>query len=144
MSVTLGLPRVLRIPTGLLAWSTSIRMARAINLTEGILRARYRDSLEFPKPIERDAVYEYHINLRATSNAFLPGHRLRVDVQSSSYPHWDRNPNTGQPFGESTISDVETATQTVFHDAARPSHITLPVVAALVRKDPCRCGAPNP
>jgi putative CocE/NonD family hydrolase len=101
---------------------------RAINLTAGILRARYRESLEFPKLIERDTVYEYHINLRATSNAFLPGHRLRVDIQSSSYPHWDRNPNTGQAFGESTISDVETATQTVFHDAARPSHVTLPVV----------------
>jgi putative CocE/NonD family hydrolase len=102
---------------------------RAINLTAGILRARYRESLEFPKLIERDTVYEYHINLRATSNAFLPGHRLRVDIQSSSYPHWDRNPNTGQAFGESTISDVETATQTVFHDAARPSHVTLPVVS---------------
>jgi len=71
---------------------------------------------------------EYRLNLRATSNVFLPGHRIRVDVHSSSYPHWDRNPNTGQPFGESTISDLESAMQTVFHDAARPSHITLPVV----------------
>ena len=101
---------------------------RAINLTEGILRARYRDGLEATKLLERDKVYEYHLNLRATSNVFLTGHRVRVDVQSSSFPHWDRNPNNGQPFGESTISDLETATQTVFHDGARPSHIRLQIV----------------
>jgi putative CocE/NonD family hydrolase len=101
---------------------------RAINLTEGIIRARYRESLESPTPIERDTVCEYTINLRGTCNVFQPGHRLRVHVHSSSFPHWDRNPNTGQPFGESTISDVETAMQTVFHDGARPSHIVLPVV----------------
>jgi uncharacterized protein len=59
---------------------------------------------------------------------FLDGTLKNVDVHSSSFPHWDRNPNTGQPFGESTISDLETATQTVFHDAARPSHISLPVI----------------
>lgn len=101
---------------------------RAMNVTEGILRARFRDSLQSPSLLERDRVYEYRINLRATSNVFLPGHRIRVDVASSSFPHWDRNPNTGAPIATVPLSQVETATQTVFHDAARPSHILLPVV----------------
>ncbi len=101
---------------------------RAINLTEGIIRARFREGLETPKLLERDQIAEYEINLRATSNVFLPGHRIRVDVASAAFPHWDRNPNTGQKLGEATISDVESAMQTVFHDGGRPSHIILPVV----------------
>jgi hypothetical protein len=101
---------------------------RAINLTEGILRASFREGLDRRVLLERDRIYEYRIDLRATSNVFLPGHRLRVDVASSSFPHWDANPGTGQPLGEATWADLRTATQTVFHDAARPSHVTLPVV----------------
>jgi putative CocE/NonD family hydrolase len=101
---------------------------RAINLTEGILRASFREGLERQVPLERDRVYQYDVNLRATSNVFLPGHRIRVDVSSASLPHWDRNPNTGAPFGTATLGQVQTATQTVFHDGARPSHIVLPVV----------------
>ena len=101
---------------------------RAINLTEGILRASFREGLDRRVLLERDRIYEYRIDLRATSNVFLPGHRLRVDIASSSFPHWDANPGTGQPLGEATWADLRTATQTVFHDAARPSHITLPVV----------------
>jgi hypothetical protein len=100
----------------------------AFNLTEGIRRASSREGLDRRVLLERDRVYEYRIDLRATSNVFLPGHRLRVDVASSSFPHWDPNPGTGQPLGEATWADLRTATQTVFHDAARPSHITLPVV----------------
>src|SRR5438094_7652098 len=99
-----------------------------MNLTQGILRARYRDGTDRPRLLERDRVYRYRINLRATANVFLPGHRIRVDVTSSSFPHWDANPNTGQALGEASVSDVEAATQTVFHDGGRPSHITLPVV----------------
>jgi hypothetical protein len=76
----------------------------------------------------RDRVYEYRIDLRATSNVFGPGHRIRVDVASASFPHWDRNPNTGQPPFEATLADLQIATQTVFHDRARPSHITLPLI----------------
>ncbi len=101
---------------------------RAINLTEGILRARFRGGFAQEQLLERDEIYQYEINLRATSNVFLPGHRIRVDVSSSSFPHWDRNPNSGQPMGTATVLDVQTATQTVFHDRARPSHIVLPVV----------------
>jgi uncharacterized protein len=101
---------------------------RAMNLTEGILRARFRNGLERPEPIQRDTVHRYRVNLRGTSNVFLPGHRIRVDVSSSSFPHWDRNPNTGAQEGADTISNMQSVTQTVFHDMARPSHIILPIV----------------
>ena len=100
----------------------------AINLADGIVRARYRDSVTKPTLIEPGAVNRYRIDLIATSNVFLPGHRIRVDIASAAFPLWDRNPNTGQRLGEATLSDVETATQTVFHDGGRPSHIILPVV----------------
>jgi hypothetical protein len=101
---------------------------RAINLTEGILRASFRGGPERRTLLEPDQVYEYSIDLRATSNVFLPGHRVRVDVSSSSFPHWDANPGTGQPLGEATWSDLRTATQRVLHDAGHPSHIVLPIV----------------
>ena len=55
-------------------------------------------------------------------------YRIRVDVTSSSFPHWDPNANTGSPIGSDTIAQLVTAVQTIFHDAARPSHILLPVV----------------
>src|SRR5438094_4535060 len=100
-----------------------------MNLTQGILRARYRDGTDRPRLLERDRVYRYRINLRATANVFLPGHRIRVDVSSSSFPHWDRNPNTAAELGTVALSQVQTANQTVFHDAARPSQIVLPVLS---------------
>jgi putative CocE/NonD family hydrolase len=98
----------------------------AMNIAEGILRARYRkgtDKMELLKPGE---VYEFEIDLVGTANVFLPGHRIRVDVTSSHYPQFDRNPNTGDPFGSS--SRVRIAKQTIFHTAQRSSHIVLPVV----------------
>jgi putative CocE/NonD family hydrolase len=99
---------------------------RAINLCEGVLRARYRESLSRPKPLEPGKVYPFEIRLTGTSNVFLKGHRLRVDVTSSHFPEFDRNPNTGEPFGVSTA--MKTAHQTVYHSAPRPSHIVLPVI----------------
>jgi putative CocE/NonD family hydrolase len=101
---------------------------RAMNLTEGILRASFRSSMESPTLLERGQVYEYSINLRATSNVFLTGHRIRVDISSSSFPHWDRNPNTGASLGTASLLQLEIATQTVLHDTIHPSHIVLPVV----------------
>lgn len=101
---------------------------KAMNLTEGILRARFRESLEHPTLLERERVYKYTLDLRATSNVFLPGHRIRVDISSASFPHWDRNPNTGSPLGTVTLGQLQTATQTIFHDAQRPSHIILPMI----------------
>lgn len=99
----------------------------AMNVAQGIIRARYRDSWEQPRPLEPGRVYQYAIDLWSTSNCFLRGHRIRVEVSSSNFPQFDRNPNTGNPFGLDT--EFRTATQTVYHDADHPSHILLPIVA---------------
>jgi hypothetical protein len=98
----------------------------ARNVTEGIIRARYRASTAQPSPIERDRAYEYTIDLWATSNVFLAGHRIRLEISSSNFPRFDRNPNTGGPFGRD--DQLRPAMQTVLHDAAHPSHVVLPVV----------------
>ena len=97
-------------------------------LAEGILRARYRESYEHPRPVTPSEVSAFRINLVATSNVFLPGHRIRVDVTSSSFPRFDRNPNTGHPLGTDGPNDLVPAIQTIFHDASHPSHIELPIV----------------
>jgi putative CocE/NonD family hydrolase len=97
-------------------------------LAEGILRASFRDGFERTVPVEPERVYAYTIDLVATSHVFLPGHRIRVDVTSSSFPRFDRNPNTGHPLGTDGPDDLRTARQTIFHDADRPSHIVLPII----------------
>jgi putative CocE/NonD family hydrolase len=97
-------------------------------LAEGIIRARYREGTDQARPIEPGRVYTYEVDLVATSNVFLPGHRVRVDVTSSSFPRFDRNPNTGHPLGQDGPEDLRPALQTILHDAEHPSHITLPVI----------------
>jgi hypothetical protein len=100
----------------------------AINLTEGILRARFRESTETaPKPITPGQVYEYKIDLWSTSNVFLKGHRIRLEVSSSNFPRFDRNLNTGKD-GAMSATMVK-ATNTIYHDAQHPSALILPVVA---------------
>jgi len=99
---------------------------RAINVAEGIVRARYRESLSAPKLLEPGRVYAFTIDLVGTSNVFRRGHRIRLDVTSSHFPQFDRNPNTGEPFGLS--AKVRIANQTVHHSRQYPSHIELPVV----------------
>jgi len=99
-------------------------------LAEGVIRARFRAGYERPRPVTPGEVLELRIDLMATCNVFLPGHRIRVVVTSSSFPRFDRNTNTGRALGEDGPGDIVTARQTVFHDAARPSHVVLPVVAA--------------
>lgn len=101
---------------------------RAINIADGILRARYRDSLSEPALLEPGRVYEYRIDLGSTSNLFRSGHRIRVEVCSSNFPCYDRNLNTAGRLGEEWLSDSVPATQAVFHDAARPSRLLLPVI----------------
>jgi putative CocE/NonD family hydrolase len=98
----------------------------AINLTEGILRARYRESTSEAKPIVPGQVYEYKIDMWSTSNVFLKGHRIRLEVSSSNFPRFDRNLNTGKDA--STDSNFVKATNTILHDAAHPSALILPVV----------------
>lgn len=101
---------------------------RAINLGEGILRARFRDSLEEPALIEPGRVYRYRIMVGSTANVFKAGHRIRVEISSSNFPAFDRNTNSGKPLVEAGPADWFVATQTVFHDGRYPSHIVLPVV----------------
>ena len=99
----------------------------AINLTEGILRAKYRESTTGEaKPIVPGQVYEYKIDMWSTSNVFLKGHKIRLEVNSSNFPRFDRNLNTGQDAA--TDSTFVKATNTILHDPAHPSALVLPVV----------------
>lgn len=98
----------------------------AQNIQDGIVRARYRDSNTTPSPIKPGEVYEYNINLWATSHVLKPGHRLRIEISSSNFPHYDRNHNTGGPLFKET--KTVRATQTILHDAAHPSHVLLPII----------------
>jgi putative CocE/NonD family hydrolase len=103
---------------------------RSVNLQEGIVRARYRDSLTNPTLLQPDQVYEYRIELGPTANVFRAGHRIRIQVSSSDFPQWDRNLNTGGPLGEEGAARARVATQLVLHDQRHPSRVTLPVMPA--------------
>lgn len=92
---------------------------------DGILRARYRDSIAAPSLLEPGRVYALVIDLWSTSHVFRRGHRIRVEVSSSCFNRYDRNPNTADPFGRA-VSTAK-ARQTVHHDRGRASSITLPV-----------------
>jgi putative CocE/NonD family hydrolase len=107
----------------------------AQNLTEGILRARYRDSREKTEMMTPGQIYKFTIDLWATSNVFKKGHVLRLEVSSSNFPRFDRNLNTGTTrylkTGEGPSGDqFVTATNAVLHDAEHPSALILPVVPA--------------
>lgn len=93
----------------------------------GVIRARYRDSESAPSLLNPGQVYRFAIDSMSTSHVFRKGHRIRVWITSSFFPHVDRNPNTGHPFGSD--SEMAPATQTVFHDSRHPSRIILPVIA---------------
>ena len=97
----------------------------AINVSQGVVRARYRDGFDREVPLEPDAPTEFVIPLLATGFRFLAGSRIRVDVTSSDFPAFDRNHNTGAPFHIDT--ELLVASQTVVHDADHPSALVLPV-----------------
>ncbi len=101
----------------------------AMPVAEGILRARFREGLDKVKLLTPNEVYEYEIELTSTANVFKPGHRIRIDITSSNFPQFDRNPNTGAPLGSS--DELRVARQTIHHGGARPSHLVLPLVPAL-------------
>jgi putative CocE/NonD family hydrolase len=101
---------------------------RAMILTEGILRARYRDSFTEPELLEPDAIYELRLDLWATANVFLPGHRIRLEVSSSNFPRFDRNSNTGGEIASETADQYRPAINRIFHDAAHPSRLILPII----------------
>jgi len=98
------------------------------NLTDGIVRARYRRSAHTEALLTPGEPEEYAINLWATSNVFAAGHRLRVEISSSNFPRFDRNPNTGGTIATTAKTACLPAMQTVFHDAEYPSRIVLPIV----------------
>jgi len=99
-------------------------------LAEGVLRARFREGFDQARPVEPGAPLLYEIDLVATANVFLPGHRIRLAITSSSFPRFDRNTNTGHELGTDGPEDLLSARQTVFHDADRASHVVLPVISA--------------
>ena len=97
-----------------------------MNITDGILRARYRDRADRQEMMSPGEIYEIEITPFPTANVFKKGHRIRIDVSSSNFPRFDVNPNTGEPLGKNRRRIK--ADNTVYHDAARASHIVLPVV----------------
>lgn len=99
----------------------------AQNIQDGIIRARYRNGKLAPASLlDENKVYEYNIDLWATSNVFLPGHQIRLEISSSNFPRFDRNLNTGEdPF---TGTRMQKAQQTIYHSARYPSHIVLPII----------------
>ena len=99
---------------------------RSVNLCEGILRARFRESFEEPVLMTPGAVYEFNVKMGVTGHAFLPGHRIRIQVSSSNFPRFDRNLNNGGPPG--IDPEIVVAKQRVYHDDRYPSHVLLPVI----------------
>ena len=102
---------------------------RAMILTDGILRARYRESLSTVKLMQPGTVYELQIDMVATANLFRAGHRIRLEVSSSNFPRFDRNTNSGGVIADETAADFVVATNRVWHDGSYPSHLVLPVIA---------------
>ena len=98
----------------------------AMNLCDGIVRARYRESYTHPKLIDPGVVYEYEIEIGVTGNVFLKGYSIRLEISSTNFPRFDRNPNTGRAFGQDT--EMRPAHQTIHHSQEYPSHIVFPVI----------------
>lgn len=105
----------------------------AMNLTDGIVRARYRDALNKALLLTPGQIVEVDVEPFPTANVFKRGHRIRVDISSSNFPRFDINPNTGEPLGRHT--KLQTAENRIYHDAAHPSAIVLSVMP--------RVGAPS-
>ena len=101
----------------------------SLNLTDGILRAKFRDSWERPESMVPRKVYQIEIALLPISNLFVKGHRIRLDISSSNFPRFDVNGNTGENPATSAIR--LTALNSVYHEEGRPSHVLLPVVSGV-------------
>jgi uncharacterized protein len=102
----------------------------AMNLADGLLRLRYRDSFEKAEFMEPGRIYEVEMNsdlIGVTSNYFAPGHRIRLDISSSNFPAFDPNPNTGAVRTVSS-SASEVAQVSIFHDKLHPSRLIVPTI----------------
>ena len=95
------------------------------NVSEGIIRARYRNSDHRESWLTPDAVHDYTIDLGYTATVFRRGHRIRLQISSSNFPHFDRNPNTATAFGAG--AELEPANQRVYHDAMHPSQLVVQI-----------------
>ena len=98
-----------------------------MNITDGIIRARYRNSPSQPELMTPGEVYEFVIEPFPTANRFKAGHRIRIDISSSNFPRFDVNPNTGEPLGQHRRAIP--ADNSIYHEAAHASHVVLPIVA---------------
>jgi putative CocE/NonD family hydrolase len=101
----------------------------AMNLTDSVIRARYRNGFQKSELMNPGEVYEFVINLPPTSNLFATGHRIRLDVSSSNFPQFDPNPNTGELYMQGGRCVI--AVNTVYHDKVRPSCVSLPIIPNL-------------
>lgn len=99
---------------------------KAYNVSQGIIRARYRDSLEKATPLTPGEVTAFKIEMMPTSNVFKAAHRIRLEISSSNFPHYDRNLNTGEPIASG--EKAKRATQTIYHEPQRLSRIVLPIM----------------
>ena len=100
-------------------------------ITDRIVRARHREGIDRETLMTPGDVYEIEIDLIGTATRFGEGHRIRIDISSSNFPFFDRNPNTGEPLGHHTR--MVPAENTIFHDQNQPSHLVLPVVSGDLR-----------
>jgi putative CocE/NonD family hydrolase len=108
---------------------------KVYNLTEGILRMRYREGFEnAAAPLEAGQVYRIEIDMVATSNLFRKGHRIRLEVASGNFPRFDRNLNTGEPI--ISAREIRVARNRVYHHRLRPSALLLPVIARSPERNP--------
>jgi uncharacterized protein len=97
-----------------------------LNLSDSIIRCRYRNSFEHEELMTPGKIYLVQISLAPTSNLFIAGHRIRLDISSSNFPRFDLNPNTGESMGRHTHQIK--AQNTVYMDAEHPSHLVLPII----------------
>jgi len=99
----------------------------AMNITDGIIRCRYRHGWDRAQMLTTDELVEVTVEPFATCNLFKKGHRIRLDIASSNFPRFDNNPNSGEPQGQARLKQV--ATNQVFVDASRPSRLILNVLS---------------
>ena len=99
---------------------------KAIALCEGIVRARFRNGTENPQMMVPGEIYKFEIDMWNTSNSFIKGHRIRIEISSSNFPRYNRNLNSGNPIASDI--DITLANQTVYHGIQYPSYINLPVI----------------
>ena len=99
-----------------------------MNLTDGIVRARYRNRPDRQELLQPGEIVEIAVTPFPTANVFKKGHRIRVDISSSNFPRFDVNPNTGEPLGKNRRAIP--ADNSIYHDAEYPSHVILPIIPA--------------